>query len=378
MLYTYKCMSVLIFFIVLSILVLVHEAGHFIAARRAGIWVEEFGFGIPPRIWGKKIGDTLYSINALPFGGFVRLHGENSEEGVTKPDQAFINKSKLTRATILTAGVIMNFLLAVFAFAIVYSFTGIPRETDQVRVVETQESSPASEVGIEPEEVIVSVNGEAVNSVESFQQLMRENSGKEISLELKGPGEEEKTVLVTPRLDPPEGQGSLGVIITSTEIYTPPIWQRPFVGVYYGLKESIFWGQQIIVGLGSLISRLFVGEVPSDVAGPFGIYAVTTQAARFGILPLINILGVISLNLAILNILPFPALDGGRLLFVAIESAFGKKVVPKIESYVHTIGMVFLLALLFAITAYDIQRLVKAGGVDGFIDSIIESAQQQP
>lgn len=371
-------MSVLIFFIVLSILVLVHEAGHFIAARRAGIWVEEFGFGIPPRIWGKKIGDTLYSINALPFGGFVRLHGENSEEGVTKPDQAFINKSKLTRATILTAGVIMNFLLAVFAFAIVYSFTGIPRETDQVRVVETQESSPASEVGIEPEEVIVSVNGEAVNSVESFQQLMRENSGKEISLELKGPGEEEKTVLVTPRLDPPEGQGSLGVIITSTEIYTPPIWQRPFVGVYYGLKESIFWGQQIIVGLGSLISRLFVGEVPSDVAGPFGIYAVTTQAARFGILPLINILGVISLNLAILNILPFPALDGGRLLFVAIESAFGKKVVPKIESYVHTIGMVFLLALLFAITAYDIQRLVKAGGVDGFIDSIIESAQQQP
>src|SRR3990167_9505540 len=125
--------SILIFLLVLSILVLVHESGHFFVAKKNGIWVEEFGFGLPPRVIGKKIGETIYSINLFPFGGFVRLHGENEETGITKPKRAFLGKSKRVSFCVVVAGVVMNFILAVFAFAIVYSFSGIPRETGVVK-----------------------------------------------------------------------------------------------------------------------------------------------------------------------------------------------------------------------------------------------------
>ena len=128
--------SILIFIVVLSVLILVHEWGHFMAARRAGLWVEEFGIGIPPRVWGKKIGETIYSINLLPFGGFVRIHGENTEDKITKPKRSFSNKSKRTRAAIIIAGVLMNVLLGITAFAFVYTFSGIPRETETVKIVE--------------------------------------------------------------------------------------------------------------------------------------------------------------------------------------------------------------------------------------------------
>src|SRR3990167_5307642 len=140
--------SIIVFLIVLSILVLVHELGHFIMARRAGIWVEEFGFGLPPRVWGKKVHETIYSINLFPFGGFVRLHGENTQESIKKPLKAYLNKSKSVRVSILVAGVIMNFILGIIAFAIVYSFSGIPQETKDVKVVEVATGSPAYEAGI--------------------------------------------------------------------------------------------------------------------------------------------------------------------------------------------------------------------------------------
>src|SRR3989344_3183337 len=123
--------SILIFLLVLSILVLVHEFGHFWVARKNGVWVEEFGFGLPPRIWGKKIGETIYSINLFPFGGFVRLHGEQEEEGITNPKRAFLNKSKKARVAVVVAGVVMNFLLAIASFAIIYSFSGVPRDLDR-------------------------------------------------------------------------------------------------------------------------------------------------------------------------------------------------------------------------------------------------------
>src|SRR3989337_4187087 len=135
--------SILVFLLVLSILVRVHELGHFIVARKMGILVEEFGFGLPPRIIGKKIGETLYSINLLPFGGFVRLHGENTRDGVTKPKSAFINKSKKTRISVIVAGVIMNFIFAIVAFSVVYSFSGIPKESNKVKIVGVAPESPA-------------------------------------------------------------------------------------------------------------------------------------------------------------------------------------------------------------------------------------------
>lgn len=363
--------SVLIFVLVLSVLILVHEAGHFIVARRAGVKVEEFGFGIPPRLFGKKIGETIYSINALPFGGFVRLHGEQDEEGITKPRRAFLYKSKKVRAAIVIAGVIMNFLLAIVAFAIVYSFSGVPRDTGKLKVIDVTAGSPAQVAGIVVGDVITKIGKDLITSSDDFISKTSFLKGKKTAIELQRNGTAIK-VNLTPRENPPAGEGPIGVTITTMEIYYPPVWQRPFYGIYYGFKDALFWGQTIIVGLWSLFSGLFRGQVPQDVSGPVGIFAVTTEAAKSGILTLINFVGILSVNLAILNILPFPALDGGRLLFIGIETVTRRKVSPKVEGTIHSIGMIILLILLLVITIGDIRRLITFGGVQGFINSMVK------
>jgi regulator of sigma E protease len=363
-------MSLVIFIIFLSILVLVHEFGHFWVARRSGVWVEEFGFGLPPRVWGKKIGETIYSINLLPFGGFVRLHGENAEEGVTDKKRAFIFQGKLTRVKIVTAGVIMNFLLAIVAFSLAYLTGDFPRETENVRIVEVAPGSPAAEAGIANDEIVKSVDGVAVNNLDQFIELVNQKKGETSELVILKTTGETEIVDVMPREDPPEGEGAIGVAISNTEYYSPPLWQRPFLGIYFGFKEALFWGGTILVGLYTIIKNLFGGQIPSDVAGPVGIYALTTEASKYGFFVLINFLGVFSVNLAILNIFPFPALDGGRLLFIVLEGVLGKKVLPKIESRIHMAGMIILLLLLAAITIGDIKRLITAGGIGGFIESM--------
>ncbi|MFH1863736.1 MAG: site-2 protease family protein, partial [bacterium] len=170
--------SILVFLLVLSILILVHEFGHFIMARKFGVWVEEFGFGLPPRIIGKKIGETLYSLNLLPFGGFVKLHGEDSEEKIKNPKRAFINKSKKKRLVIIVAGVVMNFLLAIICFGIVYSFSGIPRDTKNVKVVEVIAGSPAQTAGLIVGDIVKKVGKIDVVKVSEFVKLVEESKGK--------------------------------------------------------------------------------------------------------------------------------------------------------------------------------------------------------
>ncbi|MBU0572328.1 M50 family metallopeptidase [Patescibacteria group bacterium] len=366
--------SILTFLVVLSVLILVHELGHYWAAKRAGVLVEEFGIGYPPRIYSKKIGETIYSINLLPFGGFVRLHGEMSEEGVTKPRRSFVNKSKKARITILLAGVTMNLLLAVVAFATVYSFSGIPKDTENVRVVDVVPGSPAQTAKILVGDVVRKVGDEEVTTVSGFIEIVEKNKGSRLAFELERVKGDEKTlekVSITPREAPPEEEGPLGVVISSTEIYYPPVWQRPFVGIYYGVKEALFWTATMVTGFITLFANLFNGQVPKDIAGPVGIFALTSKAAEYGILALINFVGILSINLVILNILPFPALDGGRLLFIGIESVIGRKVLPKIEATINAIGMIILISLLVAITIHDVRRLVSAGGISGFLNSIL-------
>ena len=363
--------SIIAFIAVLSILVLVHELGHFFAAKRAGVWVEEFGFGIPPRVFGKRFGDTIYSLNLLPFGGFVKLHGETTEDTVTDTSKAFLNKNKRVRAVIILAGVVMNFILAITAFSLVYSFTGIPKETENVKVVEIREDSPAASSGLTIDDIVRKIDGVEITSNAVLIQTVDANKRKEITLDVQR-GDKIFETKVIPRENPPEGEGALGVLISTTEIYFPPIWQRPFIGIYYGFKESIFWSGIVIGGFIKLFRDLFGGVVPKDIAGPVGIFALTSEAAKFGILPLINFIGILSVNLAILNVIPFPALDGGRLLFVVIESFFGKRIVPKVEATIHTVGMIILILLILAITASDIQKLILGGGISGYIESVFK------
>lgn len=360
-----------VFFLILSILVLIHEFGHFIVARKNGVWVEEFGIGLPPRVFGKKIGETLYSVNALPFGGFVKLHGESSEEGISDPARAFINKSKKSKVAIIVAGVVMNFILAIFCFGVVYSISGISKETDKVKVLEVTASSPAQVAGILVGDQIKKVNGQEIKEVSEFIKLVEEKKGQRVVFEIgrtEGESQKDLKFTITPRETPPDGEGPLGVSISSTEVYYPPMLARPFVGAYYGLKEAVFWGQNVFMGITGIFTDLFRGQAPKDLGSPVAIYAVTSEATKYGWLAVVNLLGILSINLAILNIMPFPALDGGRLLFILIEGVVGRKVAPKIEGYIHTVGMILLLVLLTALIFGDVQKLIQAGSVSNFLN----------
>jgi regulator of sigma E protease len=355
--------------IAFSLLILAHEFGHFLVAKASGVWVEEFGFGLPPRLWGKKVGETVYSLNLLPIGGFVRLHGETGDGSLALPERAFVNKSKKSRATIALAGILANFALAILAFGIFYSFAGILKDRG-VKVVEVMPDSPAAEAGFQKDDEVLKVDGKEVVSVSAFQEIVAEKRGESLAISIK---RQDAPLVVTPRIDAPPDQGPLGVVITPVETYTyyPPLWQRPFVGIYHGFGDALFLSQAIIKGIFGMAGQVSQGQVPEGVVGPFGILALFIYVSKLGILPLLNFTGVFSVNLAILNLIPFPPLDGSRVLFVGLEGLLGRKILPKVESGVHIAGMILLLLLMLALTTREIPKLLKAGSINSFVESIL-------
>jgi len=368
-------MTLLIFLVILSVLILVHELGHFLMAKRAGILVEEFGFGLPPRLWGKKIGETVYSLNVLPIGGFVKLYGEDpvnladSKDG-TSQDRAFFNQSKRVRLGVLIAGVVMNFLLGAVLFSVIYSRLGIPTKTETVRVMDVVSSSPAAEAGIKSGEVVVAVGRKPIRSTERFIQVIDANRGKEVEITL-GDGTEGKygrIVKVMPREHPPEGEGALGVAISAIEMKQFPWWQMPMRGAVVGVKEAFAWGVTIGSGLIHMVSAWIIeGRAPADVAGPVGIFQLTGGVAQAGVLAVLQFMGVLSINLAVLNLLPLPALDGGRLAFLAVEAVTRRRIKPGIEKLIHAAGMAVLLGLMAVVTVNDVVRLTNAGSLWGLL-----------
>lgn len=373
-------MTLLIFLIVLSLLIFVHEFGHFWAARRAGIKVEEFGFGFPPRVWGKKIGETVYSINALPIGGFVRLYGE--EEAPEKDrDRSFYFKPRFTRVLVIVAGVLMNFLLGFLLFSLLYMRIGVPTPTDEVAVVgftsrEDEEETPAQKAGLKPGDKIVAIEGEKIETIEHIQEKSKEFAGQPMEVTLERSellflftgafevDEPERLVIeVVPREDAEKGQ--LGVwlhpgLIRKTQFFGPVL--TPVKAIEVGVRDGIAFSGLIVVGVYETLKNLIVsGVVPEDIAGPVGIFQLTKEAAQQGSLVLLSFVGVLSVNLAVLNILPFPALDGGRLLFIVVESIFGRRVLPRFERIAHATGIAILLLLLILITIHDVGRILSGG-----------------
>lgn len=356
-------MEILIFLIILSVLILVHELGHFLVARKFGIKVEEFGFGYPPRIWGKKIGETIYSINLLPFGGFVRMLGEDSGEQVKNQKnltKAFFKQSKLKRSLVLIAGVTMNFLLGVVLFGAIFTHLGVPEPVSYLTVTGIAEDSPAFVSDLKSGDRIVAVEGLAWpedNSQvsEQFILFINDHRGETIKLNLDNGA----IIEIVPRLkeDIPEGQGALGVAITGVDAVQHPMPQRAIRGVWYGLKEATAWGKDILKAVTTTIWGLFKGQTPEGVAGPVGIYEISKDVAATGLIATLQFMAILSVNLAILNLLPLPALDGGRLLFIIIESVTRRRVKPELEQAVHLIGMAILIGLMILITIVDVKRL---------------------
>ena len=329
---------------------------------------------------GKKIGETEYSINAIPFGGFVRLFGDPAEGEVKKGKnfkRSFLGKSKKARSMVILAGVVANFLLGILVFSIVYSFTGIPQKTENIKIIGIAPNSPADKFGLKEGDIVLEVDGEKLTDLGEFTKLISEKKGKEVRLLIKrevdnpceekvlGGGEgfscQDGNLLfwLVPRESPPEGEGPLGVVVSNIEIVRYPFWQMPFLGAVEGIKEAFGWGWMIVLSLKKMVGDLvFRGLVPKDVAGPVGIFQATGMVAKTGILNILQFLGILSVNLAVLNILPLPALDGGRLVFVGYELVFRRRPKPSLERWINTIGMALLIILLILVTINDVKRML--------------------
>jgi len=343
--------------VVLSILVLVHELGHFIPAKASGVWVEEFGVGLPPRLFGIKRGETIYSINWIPFGGFNKLSGE------VDPDapRSLASKKPWVRLIVLSGGILLNLILPFILLSVAYM---IPHDivTGQIVVQEVDPGSPAEIAGIEPGDTILSVNSRTLNNGSDLSRQIQLNLGKEITVGIEHEDLTMEEVNLTPRWRPPEGHGAMGVTSqTMNPVIVPesyPFFQAIGVGT-----RSCF---EVLTVYRNGIAGMILGTVPFVPAGPVAIVQVTGEVAQAGISPVFEIAAFISIAVAVTQIIPFPALDGGRILFVLIEWARrGKRISPKIEGLVHSIGFIVLMALIILISYQDIIRWVTGESLLG-------------
>ncbi len=358
-------LTILLFIAVLAILILAHEFGHFIVAKLSGAKVEEFGIGFPPRIFGIKKGETVYSVNWIPFGGFVKILGEDDTD---KQPGSFSSRPFYLRAAILFAGVFFNFLLAWFLLSSVYVI-GAPTSVapgtpgSYVTILETQPGTPAEKAGLMPGDKILGLsfdgpeqNAEIVDihEVEAVQNFIEKHKGEEITVEYLR-GNEHLSVNVVPDPNPPKGVGSLGIVMGNVGLVSQPFYKA----VWEGLKDAVFVLKLIVITFWNLFVGLFTGanQLISQVRGPVGIVSMAGTIAQFGVVYVLQFMALLSLNLAILNLIPFPALDGGRLLFLVIETVKGSPVNQKVTRFLNMFGFLILIVLMLAVTYRDILRL---------------------
>ncbi len=368
--------TALIFILILGVLIFVHELGHFLVAIRNGIKADEFGFGFPPRIvgavkndktgkyeiiWGEKevkSKNTIFSLNWIPLGGFVKIKGE---DGGTLDKDSFATKSAWARIKVLAAGVTMNFILAWFLLSIVFMLGAPEAIEDDARVKDAKvqisqviDESPAKEMGLAVgDQVVKACDGKSfcrtIGKVEELQNFINEHKGQEIVLTIKR-GDEISELKGVPRKEYPDDQGSLGVSLARTALVQYPWYEAIGKGLTAVFDMIIL----ILVTLGALIGQLFAGGKPAmDVAGPIGIAIMTKQVSALGLTYLLQFTAVLSINLGIINILPFPALDGGRILFILIEKIKGSPVNQKFEQMANSIGFALLLLLMVVVTFRD-------------------------
>ncbi len=356
--------SIIIFILTLLVLVLIHELGHFLMAKRFGIKVEEFGFGIPPKVFGKKIGETIYSLNALPLGGFVRLLGED-EVGKVQSSRDFRVKSVGQRIVVVVAGVIMNLVLAwmIFYTVIIYQNFKIiyPTLEQAVYIGHVEKDFPAEQAGIKVGDKILKVDGKEIKQFEDARNFIKESKGQPVSLILSDlEGKNVRQVSVTPKqVEKEEFLIGVGFSPIGLKQYTTGV-EKIFSGITYSYDLT----RLTFVGLKKTVSDLILGNIKSvseSVSGPVGLANISADILSGGkaALPFyLWFVGVISLTLSIFNTLPIPALDGGRLLFLVVEAFTRRKVREDVERKVHQIGFALLLALALLVTYSDVSKLI--------------------
>jgi len=369
--------TLIIFFLLLGILILAHEFGHFIVAIRSGIKAEEFGFGFPPRLLGVvrdsgtgkrrflfgdaevKSDHTIYSLNWIPFGGFVRMKGEDAN-ALVEPD-SFASKSAGIRIAVLAAGVTMNMLLAWLIISSLYA-AGFPQPISEenrsiakdisVQIFSVAKDSPAESMGIRPGDKLLSVEDVPVSGLNEAKGMIDSRLGKETTLSVDRGGNI-LSLSGVPRENAPEGEGALGISFAETGTVRYPWYEAPVRGAVATWDSTV----SILGALADIVKALVVGrQAGVGVTGPIGIVYATKQMSELGIVYLLQFAAILSINLAIVNILPLPALDGGRILFVLIEKIKGTPVREIVEQRVHQVGFFLLLILMAVITVRDFSQ----------------------
>jgi len=363
--------EIIIFILILSILVVSHEFGHFIVAKKAGMRVDEFGFGFPPRIFGKKYGETLYSLNLIPFGGFVKIFGEDEVTAKNDNDaRKFSSKSKKAQALVIFAGVLFNFLLAWLLFSIGFVI-GFPTPIDEyttgvikdqrVLVTNVFDKSPAQEADIRIGDAILSLSqGSRQISVidpSEVSDFINSAGVGTITFTVLREGKEE-IVVIAPAEGVLEGRQAVGISLDAIGLVSLPA----HLAVWKGLQRTCQFIWLTVVGFVGIIKDAFVGQAGFEsVSGPIGIYSLVGQAQTLGFAYLIGFTALISISLGIINLVPFPALDGGRLLFLLIEAIKGSPIKPEITNTLNYIGFGILILLMVLVSYGDLLKIGVIG-----------------
>ncbi|MBI4297652.1 MAG: site-2 protease family protein [Chloroflexi bacterium] len=349
-------MGLLVFILILAVVIVTHELGHFYTARRVGVRVLEFGLGYPPRLWSIIRGETRYSLNLLPLGGFVKLEGEEDPS-----DPASLAAKRMpARLLVLASGALMNALLPVLLFTLAVL---IPQKVlvggEGLQVSSVAAGSPAQVAGLQTGDTILAVDGRAVSAPEELQKAVEARLGQELALLLERPSVGQVEARLIPRAQPPPGEGPLGISLD----YARPIYETrsypPWEAVPNGIAATGRLVSAMFAGVGDMIG----GREPATVVGVIGMAQATTEVARGGIHDILVWASIISLSLAIINLLPIPALDGGRIALLGLEAVRRKRLSPRSERLIHLIGFAVLLSFMFVVSYLDIARLARGGNI---------------
>jgi len=347
--------TIIVFILILGLLIFVHEMGHFIAARLAGVKVEEFGMGFPPRLFAVRRGETVYSLNLIPLGGFCKLLGEEDPS----ERRSLASKRPLVRLFVLGAGPMMNAVLPIVLLTIAFM---VPRQVvvGDVRIEEVAANSPAAEAGIEPGDTVLSINGHSIQNIGDLIYDVHLSLGEETTLELEAEDGSQKVVTLVPRWAPPEGEGPVGVALSLANTYEVsehyPFWEA------VPKSATTLWETFELIR--NEVRSWFARGTAPQVGGPVAIFQITGEANAAGPSYLLQFAAFLSLNLAIINLLPLPALDGGRIVFVLLEVVRrGKRVSPRTEGLIHLVGFMMLIGLILVITYFDILRAIRGESI---------------
>jgi regulator of sigma E protease len=324
-----------------SLLIVVHEFGHFLAAKLVGVRVEEFSLGMGPLLVGRRRGETFYSLRLIPLGGYNKLAGMEPE--ALGDPRGFYRKPVGQRMAIMVSGSLMNFLLAVCIYSLIFWSLGLP--SNQPVIGQVLPGWPAQEAGLRPGDRIVAVNGQAVDQWQDLVGLIRRSPGAKLELTVERDGRS-FAVIVVPRLDPQSQAGMIGIEQSIVRLS----WLS---ALGQGIRQTAIMLYLILVGL----AQMFTHRAPVDLVGPVGIVQMLGEAARFGTATVMGFAAFISLNLGLINLFPIPALDGSRLLFLTVEALRGRPVDPRKEGLVHLVGFAILVATLLIVTYRDLLRI---------------------